>query len=204
VLRSSRDTYYANVLTACGFSHNDSQHFRTFTLESQTQWIELLDTYQDKRYRNLTPAYEEVPEILEKLRSVMSSCHPGSQSKEKRSEQSEDVINSKLSSSVLRTQSQPCYREESRRTKQPSDHVTSLPKSRQAFQYPDSMKHLPRLTFQSFRQQIRDQRLEGVFVGFVPLASLADRKPGQRYKEQLEKHGMGDYVKWGVPGSLQT
>jgi hypothetical protein len=171
-------------------------------VEGQSQWIELLEKYQDKRYQNFTPAYEEVPEILEKLRSVITGQSAGSQSKEKRRKQSEDVTNSRISSTVLRTEKQSCHREEPRRPKQPSDHVMSLPKSRQAFQYPDSMKHLPRLTFQSFRQQIRDQKLEGVFVESVPLASLADKYPGQRFKEQLEKHGMADYVKWGRVGCI--
>jgi hypothetical protein len=169
-------------------------------VESQSQWIELLEKYQDKRYKNFTPAYEEVPEILEKLRSVITGQSAGSQNKEKRRKQSEDVTNSRMASPGLRTEKQPYHREESCRTRQPSDHVTSFPKSRQAFQYPDSMKNLPRLTFQAFRQQIRDQGFEGVFVEFVPLASLADKHPGQRFKEQLEKHGMADYVKWGRVG----
>lgn len=67
VLGSSRDEYIANIFTACGFSHNDSQHFRNLTVESQEQWIGLLESYQNKKFREFTPGYEELPEILEKL-----------------------------------------------------------------------------------------------------------------------------------------
>ncbi|KAG9697509.1 hypothetical protein KCU95_g3630, partial [Aureobasidium melanogenum] len=69
VLISRRETYIANVLTASISCTNDSQHFHEFTVESQEQWIALLESYKDVGFRKFTPAYEEVPDILERLRA---------------------------------------------------------------------------------------------------------------------------------------
>lgn len=174
VLKSRRGTYLANVLTASVFCTNDSQHFCNFTVESQEQWIALLESHKDVRYREFTPAYEEAPDVLERLRTIISS------------------------STGTSTQRHPLANVDSHKPILPSDDVTSVPQPTQAFHYPESMKHLARLTPHSFRQQIRDQGLEGVFVEFVPFASLADSNPVKRYKEHLEKHGMADYVEWVV------
>ncbi|KAH0401762.1 putative monocarboxylate transporter, partial [Aureobasidium melanogenum] len=195
VLKSRRGTYLANVLTASVFCTNDSQHFCNFTVESQEQWIALLESYKDVKYRKFTPAYEEVPDVLERLRASKSGrCS-------KSAKQSQNVADSKSSSTGTSTQRHPLANVDSHKPMLPSDDVTSVPQPTQAFHYPESMKHLPRLTPQSFRQHIRDQGLEGVFVEFVPFASLADSNPVKRYKKHLEKHGMADYVEWVVPGS---
>ncbi|KAH0355916.1 putative monocarboxylate transporter, partial [Aureobasidium melanogenum] len=189
VLRSRRATYLANVLTASVLCINDSQHFCNFTVESREQWIALLESYKDVRYRKFTPAYEKVPDILERLRAIKSGRCPNS---------------NKPDSTTASPRRHPLANVNSHKLKLPSDSVTSLPQPTQAFRYPASMKHLPRLTPHSFRQHVRCQGLEGVFVEFVPFASLADSNPVTRYKEHLEKHGMADYVELVIPGSGWT
>lgn len=192
VLGSSRDRYIANIFTACGFSHNDSQHFRNFTVESQEQWIALLESYKDKEFRVFTPGYEELPEILERLRAAMSSHQSGS-----RKSQSQTIT-----STLRPTQSQPRSSDKSHRTTQPPEDVTPLPQTRQPLQYPDSTKHLPRLTPLTLRQRVREAGLEGVLCDFVPLASLANRDPCKELKERLEKAGMANYVEFVPLASL--
>ncbi|KAG9842406.1 putative monocarboxylate transporter, partial [Aureobasidium melanogenum] len=193
VLRSRRATYLANVLTASVFCTNDSQHSCNFTVESQEQWIALLESYKDVKYRKFTPAYTKVPDILEKLRAIKSGrCSSSKYNKEKRVKRSQDIADSKPNSTTASPQRHPLANVNPHKSKLPSEVMTSLPQSTQAFRYPESMKYLPRLTPHSFRQHIRDQGLEGVFVEFVPFASLADSNPVKRYKEQLEKHGMAD------------
>jgi len=196
VLGSSRDNYIANIFTACGFSHNDSQHFRDFTVESQEQWIGLLESYRTLRFRKFTPGYEELPEILENLRAVMSSHQSGSQRKGNRETQSQDNTDHNLNSTFLSIQHQPRGSDRPRKTKQPSDHVTQLPQLRQPLQYPDNAKRLPRLTPLSFRQRVREAGLEGVLCEFVPLASLANSNPGKRLKEHLEKLGLAHTIEF--------
>ena len=78
--------------------------------------------------------------------------------------------------------------------RQPSDHVTQFPQTRQPLQYPDKAKRLPRLTPLSFRQRVREAGLEGVLCEFVPLASLANSNPGKESKEHLKKFGMAHTV----------
>ena len=51
-----------------------------------------------------------------------------------------------------------------------SDHIASLPSL--------SVKH------------VANKDSKGVFVEFVPLASLAKGNPGKRYKKQMKKHSM--------------
>lgn len=200
VLKSRRETYFANVLTASIFCIDDSQHFCNFAVESQEQWIALLESYKDVRYRKFTPAYEEVPGILEKFYAVMSGrCSSPKSKKEKRVKQSQNITNKKTSSIAASPQRHP--KVNSLKPMPPSAAVTSPSEPTQAFHYPESMKQLPRLTPQSYRQQIRNQDLEGIFVEFVPFASLAESNPAKRYKEYLEQHGMADYVEWVVPGS---
>ncbi|KEQ94706.1 hypothetical protein AUEXF2481DRAFT_40640 [Aureobasidium subglaciale EXF-2481] len=87
----------------------------------------------------------------------------------------------------------------SRKPQPTSTQPEPLHPSLKAVQYPDSMKHLPRLTPQSFRQQFRDQGLEGIFVDFVSLDSLGG-DPGNRLREHLKKSGMARYVDGVVPG----
>lgn len=201
VLQSRRAAHFANVLTASIFCTNNSQQFRNFTVEGQEQWIALLESYKDVRYRKFTPAYEEVPDILERLRAAISGrCSSSKSNNEKHVKQSQDTVNSPSSSTAALPQRRPLVNVNSHKPKLPSD-VTSPPQATQAFRYPESMKHLPRLTPRSFRQQICDQGLEGVFVEFVPFASLAESNPVKRYKEHLEKHGMADFVEWVAPGS---
>lgn len=202
VLGSSRDRSIANIFTACGFSHNDSQYFRNFTVESQEQWIALLESYQNKRFRDFTPGYEELPEILEKLRAVMSSHQSGSQQKERPKTQLPDDTDRKLTSTSLSTQNQPRGSDRPRNTKQPSAHVIPLPQTRQPLQHPDSMKQPPRLPPLSLRQRVREAGLEGVLCEFIPLASLADRDPCKELKERLEKSGMADSVEFIPLASL--
>ncbi|KAG9691366.1 putative monocarboxylate transporter, partial [Aureobasidium melanogenum] len=200
VLKSRRETYFANVLTASIFCIDDSQHFCNFTVESQEQWIALLESYKDVRYRKFTPAYEEVLGILERLYAVMSGrCSSPRSLKEKRVKQSQNITDKKSSSIAASPQRHP--KVNSPKPTPPSADVASPSEPTQAFRYPESMKQLPRLTPQSFRQHIRNQGLEGTFVEFVPFASLAESNPAKRYKEYLEQHGMADYVEWVVPGS---
>ncbi|KAH0365148.1 putative monocarboxylate transporter, partial [Aureobasidium melanogenum] len=71
-LKSRRATYFANVLTASVFCVNNSQHFCNFTVKSEKQWIALLESYKDVRYRKFTPAYEEVAGTLGRLYASMS------------------------------------------------------------------------------------------------------------------------------------
>ncbi|KAG9586619.1 putative monocarboxylate transporter, partial [Aureobasidium melanogenum] len=198
VLRSRRATYLANVLTASVFCINDSQHFCDFTVESQEQWIALLESYKGVRHRKFTPACEKVPDILERHHVIKSGrCPKSKYNKEKRAKQSQDIADSKPNSTIVSPQRHPLANVNSHEPMLPSDDVRSVLQPMQAFRYPESMKHLPRLTPDSFRQHIRDQGPEGVFVEFVPFASLAESNPVKRYKENLERHGMADYVEWG-------
>ncbi|KEQ61980.1 uncharacterized protein M437DRAFT_85410 [Aureobasidium melanogenum CBS 110374] len=202
VLTSRRATYFANVLTASIFCINNSQHFCNFTVESQEQWTALLESYKDVRYRKFTPAYEEVPDILERLRTIkFVHCSSANSNEEKHVEQSHNIANSNSIPSVASTQRRAKAKVNSHQTMPPPADVTLPSEPTQAFRRPESMKQLPRLTPQSFRQQIRNQGLEGIFVEFVPFASLAESNPAKRYKEHLEQHGMAGYVEWVVPGS---
>ncbi|KAH0261378.1 hypothetical protein KCU91_g14052, partial [Aureobasidium melanogenum] len=180
VLRSRRATYLANVLTASVFCINDSQHFCDFTVESQEQWIALLESYKGR---------------LHVIKS--GRCPKSKYNREKRAKQSQDIADSKPNSTIVSPQRHPLANVNSHEPMLPSDDVRSVLQPVQAFRYPESMKHLPRLTPDSFRQHIRDQGPEGVFVEFVPFASLAESNPVKRYKENLERHGMADYVEWG-------
>jgi len=184
VIKSNRETYTTNILTASNFSHNNSQHFLNFTIESQNQWIKLLESYKDKKYQSSTPGYEEVAEILEKLCAVMLS-----QSRKKCREQTRDVSGSQFATFVRPTHRQSGESNQSSKLRQSSDHPGTLPQKIQAFRYPSSIKRLPRMTSQSFHQQIRHQGLEGVFVKFIPLASLVTCNPDKRHKEvSREEH----------------
>lgn len=104
VLKSRRGTNLANVLTASVFCTNDLQHFCNCTVESQEQWIALLKSYKDVRYRKFTPAYEEVPDILERLCAIKSGRCSSSQQKEKRAKQSQDIADSKSNSTTASPQ----------------------------------------------------------------------------------------------------
>lgn len=192
-LSNSRETYLANILTASVFCANDLQRFRKFTVESQKQWMALLESYQDIKYREFTPGYEEVPEILEKLRAVLSDRYASSQPSKKRAKQPQKNVHSKFALPVTSTHSRP-YASVNSKTMLPPDDMMPQTQTKPAFQHPESMRYLPRSTPQSFRKQIRDQGFEGVFVEFSTLASLATDNPIKRYKEHLERHCMADFV----------
>ncbi|KAG9841391.1 hypothetical protein KCU98_g8857, partial [Aureobasidium melanogenum] len=143
---------------------------------------------------------DEVPDILERLRAIKSGrCSSSKHNKEKRVKQSQNIADSKSSSTDASAQCRLLAKFDSHKPMLPSDDVTLLPQPTQAFRYPESMEHLPRLTPHSFRQHIRNQGLEGVFVEFVPFANLSASNPIKRHKEHLEKHGIADCVEWVVP-----
>ncbi|KAI5197559.1 hypothetical protein E4T38_07921 [Aureobasidium subglaciale] len=59
--------YTANVKTAASFVRGNSQIFRTFTDESQQEWLQLLRGYQDRRFENTGEPYLRVEGVYEKL-----------------------------------------------------------------------------------------------------------------------------------------
>lgn len=152
-LSNSRETYLANILTASVFCANDLQRFRKFTMESQKQWIALLESYQDIKYRDFTPGYEEVPDILEKLRAVISDRYASSQPSKKPANQPQKDVDSKSVPTVTSSHRRP-YASVNSKTMLPPDGMMLHTQAMPGFQYPENLRHLPRLTLQPFREQI--------------------------------------------------
>ncbi|THY25782.1 hypothetical protein D6D01_04897 [Aureobasidium pullulans] len=63
--------YTANVQTAAGFIKGRSQIFRTFTKSSQKEWVDLLHSYEDSKYKDILPFYTQVGPIVKNLARQM-------------------------------------------------------------------------------------------------------------------------------------